>query len=46
MTPDVTLTRALSDPQLFGRVFSSPSFWTWRVIGKLIDGIPLTEPRE
>ncbi len=23
-----------------------PSFWTWRVIAKLIDGIPLTEQRE
>jgi hypothetical protein len=46
MTPAVTLTRAMSDPQLFGKVFASPSFWTWKVVAKLIDGIPLTEPRE
>jgi hypothetical protein len=23
-----------------------PSFWTWRVVAKLIDGAPLSEPRE
>jgi hypothetical protein len=46
MTPDITLTRALTDPSLFGKVFASPSFWTWKVVAKLIDGIPLTEPRE
>jgi hypothetical protein len=31
---------------MFGRVFASPSFWTWKVVAKLIDGSPLTEPRE
>jgi hypothetical protein len=46
MTPLITLSRALSDPNLFGSTFSSPSFWTWRVVAKLIDGIALTEPRE
>jgi hypothetical protein len=46
MTPDITLTCALTDPSLFGKVFASPSFWTWKVVAKLIDGIPLTEPRE
>ena len=46
MTPDITLTHALTDPALFGKVFASPSFWTWKVMAKLIDGIPLTEPRE
>jgi hypothetical protein len=46
VTPTITLSRALSDPALFGKVFASPTFWTWRVIAKLIDGIPLTEPRE
>jgi hypothetical protein len=46
MTPAITLTRAMSDPLLFGKVFAAPSFWTWRVVAKLIDGIPLTEPRE
>jgi len=44
--PAVTLTRAMTDPALFGRVFGSPSFWTWKVLAKLIDGIPLTEQRE
>jgi hypothetical protein len=44
--PAITLTQAMTDPSLFGRVFASPSFWTWKVVAKLIDGIPLTEPRE
>src|SRR5258708_4681199 len=42
----VTLTHALSAPDLFGNVFADPSFWTWKVVAKLIDGIPLTEQRE
>src|SRR5262249_60615591 len=46
MTPLISLSRALSDPALFGRTFASPSFWTWRVVAKLIDGTPLTEQRE
>jgi hypothetical protein len=46
MTPLISLSRALTDPALFGKTFSAPSFWTWRVVAKLIDGIPLTEPRE
>jgi hypothetical protein len=46
MTPDITLSQALSDPSLFGGTFGTPSFWTWRTVAKLIDGIPLTEPRE
>jgi hypothetical protein len=46
MTPTITLSRALVDPELFGGTFAQPSMWTWRVIGKLIDGIALTEPRE
>ena len=44
--PKVPLTAAMTDPDLFGKVFRSPSFWTWRVIAKLIDGLPLTEQRE
>jgi len=28
MTPDITLTHALTDPSLFGKVFALPSFWT------------------
>jgi hypothetical protein len=46
MKPAITLSRAMADPALFGRVFGSPSFWTWKVLANLIDGIPLTEPRE
>jgi hypothetical protein len=46
MTPLISLSRALSDPALFGKTFAAPSFWTWRVVAKFIDGIELTEPRE
>jgi hypothetical protein len=46
MTPLITLARALSDPALFGNTFAAPSFWTWRVVAKLIDGEPLREQRE
>src|SRR5262249_52754516 len=42
----VALTQAMADPALFGGVFGSPSFWPWRTVAKLIDGIPLTEQRE
>jgi hypothetical protein len=44
--PAIRLTDAMLDPQLFGRVFNQASFWTWVVIAKLIDNIPLTEQRE
>ena len=44
--PAITLSQSLNEPLLFGRTFSSPSFWTWKVIAKLIDNIPLVEPRE
>lgn len=44
--PAISLSRALTDPELFGNVFAAPSFWTWRVVAKLIDGLPLTEERE
>jgi hypothetical protein len=44
--PDITLSRALAEPALFGGVFATPSFWTWRTLAKLIDGLPLSEPRE
>ena len=44
--PKITLTQAMTSPNLFGRVFAAPSFWTWRVLAKLIDGIELVEPRE
>jgi hypothetical protein len=44
--PDITLTAAMSEPTLFGKIFAAPSFWPWRTLAKLIDGEPLTEPRE
>lgn len=46
MVPAISLTGALTDPQLFGKTFAAPSFWTWRVVAKIIDGLPLTEQRE
>jgi hypothetical protein len=45
-TADVTLTESLINPALLGSTFAAPSFWTWRTVAKLIDGIPLTELRE
>jgi len=44
--PDISLSRSLTEPSLFGNVFAAPSFWTWRTVAKLIDGLPLGEPRE
>jgi hypothetical protein len=45
-TPTISLTRAMSEPSLFGKVFGQASFWPWFVVAKLIDGLPLTEPRD
>jgi hypothetical protein len=44
--PTISLSRAMAEPALFGKTFAASSFWTWRVVAKLIDNIPLTEPRE
>jgi hypothetical protein len=46
LTPDINLTDAIRDKQLFGKVYAPASFWTWAVLAKIIDGLPLTEPRE
>jgi hypothetical protein len=46
MTPTISLTQVLADAALFGNTFAAPSFWPWRTLAKLIDGIPLTEQRE
>src|SRR6266516_5954943 len=46
MTPAISLVRAMRDPASLGGPFASPSFWTWFVVAKLIDGEALTEPRE
>jgi hypothetical protein len=44
--PLVTLTEAMTNDEMMGRTFGAPSFWTWRVLSKLVDGLPLSEPRE
>jgi hypothetical protein len=41
--PAITLTQALADPELFGKTFEAPSFWTWKAVAKVIDGLPLNE---
>jgi len=40
MTPLITLSHALSDVNLLGKPFQSPSFWTWKTVAKVIDGEP------
>lgn len=44
--PKIKLTEAMISPKFFGNVYSSPSFWPWRTVAKLIDGIALIEQRE
>ena len=44
--PTISLSQCLIEPSLFGSVFAGPSFWTWRTLGKVIDCLSLTEPRE
>jgi hypothetical protein len=46
MMPLSSLSQALSDPNLLGKPFQSPSFWTWKTVAKVIDGEPLREQRE
>jgi hypothetical protein len=46
MRPAITLSHALTDAELFGGTFQAETFWTWRTVAKVIDGEPLTEPRE
>ena len=43
MKPAVTLSQALADRELFGKTFEAPSFWTWKAVAKVIDGLPLDE---
>jgi hypothetical protein len=45
-TPTITFSQSLLEPSFFGSVFAKPSFWPWRVVAKLIDGIALIEQRE
>jgi hypothetical protein len=44
--PDISLSRALVEPTLFGKIFAAPSFWPWRTVAKILDGEPLVEQRE
>ncbi len=46
MKPAITLTQAMNDTELFGETFGAASFWTWKVVAKLIDDEPLSEQRE
>ncbi|MGO9701243.1 MAG: hypothetical protein ACLPX7_18485 [Xanthobacteraceae bacterium] len=46
MKPTISLSDALADSRLMGNTFKASSFWTWKVVAKLIDGLPLTERRE
>ena len=46
MQPLISLSEAINDVTLLGGPFTAASFWTWRVVAKLIDGVRLTEPRE
>jgi hypothetical protein len=41
--PAVSLTQAMSDVNLLGGPFKADSFWTWKTVAKLIDGLPLDE---
>jgi hypothetical protein len=43
--PAITLTDAIGDPHLLGAPFKAASFWTWKVIAKLLDG-ELLDARE
>lgn len=44
--PKVLLSEAMTSLALLGAPFQSPTFWTWKTLAKVIDGLPLTEPRE
>jgi hypothetical protein len=46
MKSGITLSTAMRDERLLGGPFKAPSFWTWLTVAKVIDGEPLTEPRE
>jgi hypothetical protein len=46
MKPLIGLTEAMRNPEMFGGTFAGSSFWTWRTLAKIVDNLPLTEPRE
>src|SRR5262245_26761833 len=39
----ISLTSAMHDPNLLGGPFTSPTFWPWLAVAKLLDGLPLDE---
>jgi hypothetical protein len=43
MRPLIGLWQALS---MLGEPFQAGSFWTWKTVAKLIDGIPLRDEKE
>jgi hypothetical protein len=46
MRPLISLSEALCDTNLLGEPFQAVSFWTWKTVAKLIDGIPLRDENE
>jgi hypothetical protein len=40
-----SLHEFMVDPELFGKTFASETFWAWRTVAKMLDGLPL-EPAE
>jgi hypothetical protein len=46
MRPLISLWQALRDTNLLGEPFQADSFWTWKTVAKLIDGIPLRDENE
>ena len=46
MTPLIGLWQALRDTNLLGEPFQAGSFWTWKTVAKLVDGIPLRDENE
>jgi hypothetical protein len=40
-----SLHEFMVDPELFGKTFASSTFWAWRAVAKMLDGLPL-EPAE
>jgi hypothetical protein len=43
MRPLISLSQALRDTNLLGEPLQAASFWTWKTVAKLIDGMPLRE---
>jgi hypothetical protein len=37
-----SLHDAMLDPDLFGRTFGGPTFANWRIVAKVLEGLPLS----